>query len=130
MGTEKIVYPQEIELFYLMPAIRREMVIVMRKKGLEQRKIALLLGITEAAVSQYLSKKRANEIKFDKKTLLKIEKYCDDLVKSGGKITKGIIEILNYEEVRRIKCEIHKNKGGDRNCRICNEIRREYEKNN
>ncbi|HIH66091.1 MAG TPA: transcriptional regulator, partial [Nanoarchaeota archaeon] len=55
----KLLHPQELEVFYFIPAIRKELSVQMKKKGKGQREIANLLGITEAAVSQYISSKRA-----------------------------------------------------------------------
>ena len=51
--------PQEIELWYVIPAIRKQLVIELKRKGLKQKAIAPILGITEAAISQYNRDKRA-----------------------------------------------------------------------
>ena len=59
--------PQEIEVWYIIPAIRRELTkILIKQYNLKQKKVAMLLGISEAAISQYLSNKRGQEIKFPK----------------------------------------------------------------
>ena len=50
----KQLMPQEIEVWYIIPAVRRELAKSMVKIGLKQKQIAVTLGITEAAVSQYL----------------------------------------------------------------------------
>lgn len=58
--------PCEIVTWYLLPAIRRELsLILITNHGLYQKDVAILLGITDAAVSQYISKKRGNIIDFD-----------------------------------------------------------------
>ena len=46
-------HPQEIEVWYILPAIRKELVVVLKESGLTQRKIAGMLKVTEAAISQY-----------------------------------------------------------------------------
>ena len=56
--------PQEIEVWYIIPSIRREIAKEMKKLGVSQVKISKTLGLTNAAVSQYLSKKRAKNIEF------------------------------------------------------------------
>ena len=59
------VMPQEIEVWYLIPALRREFTrIFIKDYGLTQKQTADILGITEAAISQYLRLKIANQIKF------------------------------------------------------------------
>ena len=95
--------PQEIEVWYIIPAIRRELAKNMiEKHGLTQKEAAEKLGLTEAAVSRYVSGKRAylempnGEIKNE------IIKSVDKLV-NGGKTTVVI-------ETCRI-CDILKSAG-------------------
>lgn len=52
--------PQEVVVWRLLPAIRKEFVLGLKAKGYAQKDIAKKLNITPAAVSQYLSRKRAN----------------------------------------------------------------------
>ena len=51
-------HPQEIEVWYILPAIRKELVRVFKEKGKSGKEIAFLLGITPASVSQYGKDKR------------------------------------------------------------------------
>jgi predicted transcriptional regulator len=51
--------PQEIELWYVIPAIRKALVTELKAHNLKQKEIAPLLGLTESAVSQYMKDKRA-----------------------------------------------------------------------
>jgi len=43
----------------VLPAIRREIVILLKREGKSQKEIAKCLGITPAAVTQYLKGRRA-----------------------------------------------------------------------
>ena len=65
---------QEIEIWYIIPSIRREFAVIMSKKGLSQKDISKKLGITEPAISQYIKQKRAVGLKFDAKTKKEIKK--------------------------------------------------------
>ena len=57
--------PQEIEVRYILPAIRRELArIFIQEHNLSQKEAANVLGLTEAAISQYLHYKRAKEVVF------------------------------------------------------------------
>jgi len=59
----KLEHPQEVEVWYVIPAIKRELSkSMMKDNGLSQKNVATLLGVTEAAVSQYINSKRANEV--------------------------------------------------------------------
>jgi predicted transcriptional regulator len=51
--------PQEVEVWYVLPAIRKEFTTIMRNQGFKQKDIAKVLGVTEAAISQYKNSKRA-----------------------------------------------------------------------
>jgi hypothetical protein len=51
--------PCESAVKYKVPAIKAELARKLKKQGKSQKEIAAILGVTEAAVSQYLSGKRA-----------------------------------------------------------------------
>ena len=54
--------PQEIEVWYIIPALRREFASILKEKGFPQKQIAEKLKLTESAVSQYLKLKRAKDL--------------------------------------------------------------------
>lgn len=75
--------PCELMLWYVLPAIRKELARQLIKDyGLSQVEVARKLGITDSAISQYLSAKRA-KIQFTNKKL-KVE-----IKISAGRIFKG-----------------------------------------
>ena len=59
--------PQEIEVWYILPAIRKELALAMKLNGIKQVEIAKLLGVTKSAVTQYVNNKRANYVSFNSK---------------------------------------------------------------
>jgi|Deesub1362B_J571_1020462.scaffolds.fasta_scaffold00058_124 hypothetical protein len=48
----------ESAIWYIIPALRRELTRELHNYGLSQKEISECLGITQAAVSQYLKNKR------------------------------------------------------------------------
>src|SRR3989338_8542440 len=67
--------PQEIEVWYIIPAIRKEFSRVLTQKHkLTFEKAGAILGISKAAISQYLGKKRASNIKLAVKEIMRILK--------------------------------------------------------
>lgn len=54
-----MVLPCEIAAKKIVPSIKANLARKLKKKGLKQKEIAKVLGVTNAAVSQYLSGKRA-----------------------------------------------------------------------
>lgn len=68
-----MVLPCEIAANKIVPSIKAKLAKKLKKSGMKQKEIARLLGVTTAAVSQYLSGKRAIR-SFNK---AKIERHKD-----------------------------------------------------
>ena len=106
--------PQEVEVWYIIPSIRKELSKVLTKKyGLTFEKAGGSLGVSKAAVSQYLSKKRAKETKFCKATLKEISVSAKVI---SDDLSKGFHEIFRLLKISRIN--------GD-TCGICKKHNKE-----
>ncbi|MCK4714006.1 MAG: transcriptional regulator [Candidatus Aenigmarchaeota archaeon] len=108
---------QEIEVWYIIPAIRREIAKAMKKK-VKQKDIANMLGVTDAAVSQYLSSKRASEVRFSKKINNEISKSVERIA-DGTNAIKEIQRLCKLCHEDGVCCFIHKHHGAPRDCKIC-----------
>lgn len=112
-------HPQEIEVWYIIPAVRKELVLTLKEKGNTQKKIAGLLNITEAAVSQYIKAKRAREIIFGDE----IKKYIKDAAaRIKDKITayQELQRIVQHVKNSKTICRIHMGmEEGLEGCDIC-----------
>ncbi|MDP4039611.1 MAG: hypothetical protein Q8P57_03465 [Candidatus Pacearchaeota archaeon] len=99
--------PQEIEVKYIIPAIRRDFAMILSEKHkISYGRIGLILGITKPAVSQYLNKKRVTKIKLHSRIVHEIEKSCKKLL--GGKTdsVKEIGDILRFIRKKKLHCEV------------------------
>ncbi|DAC72969.1 MAG TPA: Fis family transcriptional regulator [Thermoplasmata archaeon] len=84
----------EESVWYLLPLIRKEFAkSLIKDHGLTQRKAAEKLGITESAVSQYVSKKRGDF----KVTDVAIQR---EIKESTKRIIKGDIQVMKTETCR------------------------------
>jgi len=102
--------PQEIEVKFVLPVLRRELAKALIASGLSQKDAAKKLGVTEAAVSQYIKKKRgalavkmpASEIKKSAKSII-----------NGGKMgaMKEISRLCGVIRKTKILCCVHKKYG-------------------
>lgn len=118
--SERFVYPQELEVWYAIPSIRYEMTLEMKKRGFEQKEISRILGISEGAVSQYLSKKRAQEIKFNANLKKEIKKSVDEIIKDPKNLIKEVERIIDLPEIRAKLCNIHSQCSGScEGCKVC-----------
>lgn len=97
---------QEIEVWHVLPAIRREFAKEMKKKGVKQAEIAKKLHITRAAVSQYISNKRASDITFSADVKKKIKDSVKNLMKGSCPI-KEIQVICSYFKNKGYLCKLH-----------------------
>ena len=89
----KLIFPQEIEVWYILPAIRKKVALKLVKRGLSQKKVADIMGVTEAAVSQYKKSKRAKVEIFDQNLEEELEKSIQRIIDD---------EIQFYKEVIRL----------------------------
>jgi len=99
--------PQEIEVWYIIPAIRREMALCFsREHNVSYDNIASMMGLTKAAISQYISGKRVGRIKMHPKAIEEVKVSCNRVVKSKSDVTKEILKILGIIKKKNLHCEI------------------------
>src|SRR3989338_1087133 len=116
------IMPQEIEVWYLIPALRRELAISFIKDyGLNQKKAAEILGITNAAISQYISLKRGNEIKFSRQEMVAIKKTAGLIIKNPEDAMKKVYHLSVSLKKSKAICGIHlsQDKSLGKDCDIC-----------
>ncbi|MHA2366372.1 MAG: transcriptional regulator [Candidatus Hodarchaeales archaeon] len=129
-------HPVEIEYWYVLPTIRRELTKTLKSMGkLRQKEIAKILGITEAAVSQYIKGTRGvlelangdvlelpewlrNEINDSCETILKHKEKENVRKIFLTEVNRLIIEIRNRP--KEFLCGLHEAFGlVDDNCVVC-----------
>ncbi|GAF85470.1 unnamed protein product [marine sediment metagenome] len=101
--------PQEIEVWYIIPAIRKELSKqLVKKHGFSYEKTGNILGISKAAISQYLSNKRANKVKLTDEIKKQVKKTADILAKQPEKAIQEIERILKIMKEKRCSCDVCK----------------------
>ncbi|TFH04676.1 MAG: hypothetical protein E4H14_14235 [Candidatus Thorarchaeota archaeon] len=129
--------PAEVEVWYVLPAIRRELAKIMKTKSvprigedgkkkehkITQKEIAKMLGVTEPAITQYLLKKkgrrsRGDQVDIPEKFLSDLDKSADVMIKQyeTGGANDDMFERMTFEINRVIKvmrddgamCDIHR----------------------
>jgi len=129
--------PQEVEVWYVLPAIRRELAKIMKTKTVErstedgkkkehkitQKEIAQMLGVTEPAITQYLLKKkgrrsRGDQVEIPQKFIPELDRSADSMIESFEKhaSTDDMFEVMTREINRIIRlmrddgamCDIHR----------------------
>jgi len=101
--------PQEIEVWYIIPAIRKELARVLTgKHGLSFEKAGDILGVSKAAVSQYLSNKRANKIKLNVEMKKEVVKSADVVVERPKLALSEMQRLLKVMKDLKCSCEVCK----------------------
>jgi predicted transcriptional regulator len=101
--------PQEIEVWYIIPKIRKELAkVFVEKKGFSYDQTAKILGITKAAVSQYLKNKRANKIKFSKEMQKEVENATERISKNPISAMTEIQGLLKKMKESKCSCDVCK----------------------
>jgi hypothetical protein len=101
--------PQEIEVWYIIPTIRKELAKLLTKKyELSYEKTGVILGVSKAAISQYLSNKRANKIKLSSGIKKEVEKSAKIISKSPKLALIEMQRIMNLMKVEKCSCDVCK----------------------
>lgn len=121
--------PQEIEVWYIIPAIRRELSKCMiRHHKVTYERAGKILGISKAAISQYLKNKRAGKIKLHEKVQEEICNSCEKLTMNRSNSVKEIQKILKYIRKNKLHCEVcGESVDKIKDHKDCIEVRAEYE---
>jgi hypothetical protein len=111
-------------VWYLIPAVSASLAKQLAKEGLSQAQIAAKLGITRAAVSQYISGKRGIELKLgknSKKALGSLAKKLAAVKSDSGdaELSLAMCEICAIARKEKVLCGMHQKKGADKGCKIC-----------
>jgi predicted transcriptional regulator len=115
----KLFHPQEMEVAYVLPAMRREIAKAMKKKGVSQKEIAERLHVTGAAVSQYLSSKRASQVQFGSK-LKKAISAAAVRITDIASLRSEVQKLLKLARSEKITCGICKKISGAKcSCGAC-----------
>jgi len=127
--------PCELVSNVVLPSVRAWIVRESVKKGVKQKDVAKGLGLTNAAVSQYLKNKRA-DIRVSEKELKQIKPLINDITKKlvAGKLTdfdlmKLICKACISLRASLILCKLHmavEPKLKKINCTFCEELLKSY----
>ena len=117
--VNRLLQPQEIEVFYVLPAVRRDIALCMKAEGKSQKAIAKLLGVTAPAISQYMSSKRASTVKFNDKVKSAISD-SSKRINSDLSLMREVQRLLQLIRNERVVCQLHETMGsGPKNCNVC-----------
>ncbi|MBI4146637.1 helix-turn-helix domain-containing protein [Candidatus Woesearchaeota archaeon] len=117
--VNRLLQPQEIEVFYILPTVRKEIAQCMKASGKPQKEIAKLLGVTDAAVSQYLSYKRAANFEF-KGNMKNAIREAAGRINNDVSLFRELQKLMSLAREERVICQLHASLGSvPFNCKVC-----------
>lgn len=114
--------PQEIEVWYLIPSLRKEISrILVEKYGFSQKEVSKTMKISEGAVSQYLKSKRGNDLEFNKKELSEIKKSAKNIAENPEEANQELYKVCVALRGSKSMCDLHKkyDPSVPKNCDLC-----------
>lgn len=114
------ITPQEIEVWYVLPGLRREIAVYLKEQNMKQKEIASLLNITESAVSQYLKSKRAQTVNFGNSMKKEIQQAASNIKEKPESLPLEMQKLLSLVRNSNLLCETHRQLSDvPENCDIC-----------
>jgi predicted transcriptional regulator len=105
MVWENMKSPCEGIVWDVLPSIRAAIARELVERGISQKEVSQMLGITPPAVSQYVSKKRGYNIEFREDIKGSISRLADDLIqKKADNLTSRICEICRSLQGDKAAC--------------------------
>lgn len=101
------MFHQEVEVWYVLPALKRAIALKMKDMGLKQNDIAKKLNLAKSSVSQYLKNKRASKVKFNIDFEKEIKKSAANIVKKDN-FMHEVENLCKKFKQKGCLCEIHK----------------------
>ncbi|MHA2244399.1 MAG: transcriptional regulator [Candidatus Hodarchaeales archaeon] len=117
---KKLVQPQEVIVWYILPAIRREITkSLIEDYNLPQKDIAQRFGLTEPAISQY-KKGARGDIDLSSNIKEKVKIAARNIAEEGSSAPREVQRVLKYIHDGGFLCDFHKRYGLVHNdCDIC-----------
>lgn len=117
----KLRAPCELIIWYLLPGIRSQLAKELVELGFSQQEVGRRLGITQAAVSQYVSDKRGKSKGFEPEIMEMIKGLAEDIASDKvDNLIPEICEICVKAKEDRMLCRLHgEHERVPEDCDIC-----------
>lgn len=103
----------------MLPALRREIATCMKAEGKSQKDIAKLLGVTEPAISQYMTSKRAALLKFNDQLKTEVMAAAKRIT-SEMSLLREMQRLIQLIREERVVCQVHEALGSaPKGCNVC-----------
>lgn len=106
----KVAFPQELEVWYVLPAIRKKLALALINEGMSQKEVAELMHTSEATISHYKKDKRAKENIIGNDLDVELKKSVTKIMRQNNLLFSEIVRLNDYLKDKGIICKIYKRK--------------------
>ena len=104
----KLIFPQEVEVWYVLPAIRKRLAMGLIDKGMSQKEVARVMSLTEAAISQYKKEKRARADFLGTTFNPDISAAVNHIFTNNQLFFSEVMKLNNQIKNSGVLCDLHK----------------------
>lgn len=104
---KQFLHPQEIQVYYVLPTLRKYFAEYLREGGMKQKDVASILGVTSAGISQYRNSKRGSLVHFPPEIMQEVKK-SSGIIKDRFTYIRETQRLLSLLKNSCTMCTIHK----------------------
>ena len=119
---KKLMFPQEFDVWYILPAIKKKLALKLIEKGMPQKDVAIILKTTPATISHYKKNKRVKNDLFGNKVDELVTLAANKINEDNNLFFHEVIKINNKIKDQGLFCKIFQNlneENGDLPCYQC-----------
>ena len=119
---KKLMFPQELDVWYIFPAIRKKLAVELLKEGMLQKEVAKMMNISAATITHYKKNRRVKEDIIGTELDDLIEKSVIKIISDNSKVSSEIIFLNQQFKKKRIYCDLFQRLSGQelKNLPCCN----------
>ena len=107
---KKLMFPQEFDVWYILPAIKKKLALKLIEKGIPQKEVAEILKTTPATISHYKKDKRVKEDILGDKIDNLIIQAANKINQDNNLFFHEVIKINNQIKEQGLFCKIFQEK--------------------
>ncbi len=125
---KKILFPQEFDTWYVLPAIRKKLALKLMEKGMSQKDVAQVLQTSAATITHYKKDKRVKEDVLKDEVDPLIEAAAQKIKEDTHLLVPEVMRINNQIKKQGLFCKIYQEKSMDLKapCSHCKESEGNY----
>lgn len=106
----KIHFPQEVDVWYILPAIRKKIALSLLENNMSQKDVAVLMKTSEATISHYKKEKRVKEDVLGSSIDIQIKTSVNKIIQNNSLLFSEILKLSNVVKENGLFCEIYHQK--------------------